>query len=145
MLCARLWACVTSTQYTHELFRHLCYDDKKTPLFNYQDIDDSTSSIVELEWLAWLENQHNIVLERQKVLPFKVVVKRGKVLFEKSDNDDEVDPALKKLSFYHCIPDGYYEHEGKKICYFFLLVLWITQTPQTDTTDITDITETQTP
>ena len=39
----------------------VCDNEKPSPLFNYQDIDDRTSSIAELEWLAWLEHKNNIV------------------------------------------------------------------------------------
>ena len=48
-----IWRCITSTKYTHELYRLMCYKNKS--LIEYQDIDDCLSSKGEKEWLLYLE------------------------------------------------------------------------------------------
>ena len=65
-----IWRCITSTQYTHELYRLMCYKDKR--LIEYQDIDDCLSSQGEKEWLLYLEKAClDKKIQRQKFIPFE--------------------------------------------------------------------------
>ena len=120
-----IWKAITSTQYTHELYRYLCYKDKT--LITYQDIEDKLSSNGELEWLLYIEDELGYKLERQKFLPFENSVENGEDMVREI-SVDEIETLTHEekvkaiLSLKYIVADGYdektrtvYQYHG---CYF---------------------------
>ena len=111
------WNCLTYTSYCHQLWRHLGYNDKS--LLTFQDVDDSVSSKGELEWLLFMECKLAYPLERQKILPYKHTVERGKSVYKKVKADKLTQSVEDRLKMRFIIPDGY--DEKTKTCYFSFL------------------------